>query len=183
MRKAVPEGYKTHKTVLFQDPSSALTRAATTGTIAERQGELMPFCGLHKVGGLAVQEVRAVDALGERDMFEDPETGWFSSQESSVSALSADSAPAGGAVKGHKRSHSRVVNAGEDEEWEGLGVEEPVADVNMDTPLRQFAQPKSRQAMSRSKDPFAASLALSRNSLDWEEADFLEPWDQEMEGT
>jgi hypothetical protein len=85
--------------------------------------------------------------------------------------------------KGRKRSYSGIGDAGGEEEWEELAVENPEVDVSMETSLRRFAQPKSRLAMSRSGDAFVGSLEGSRNSLDWEEADFLEPWDQEMEGT
>ncbi|KAK0944280.1 hypothetical protein LTR48_001057 [Friedmanniomyces endolithicus] len=63
VRKSVPEGYKTHKTVGlegFPFPStapaiaSAPSRSSHNDTAAISRG-LMPFCGLHKTGGLAYQ--------------------------------------------------------------------------------------------------------------------------------
>lgn len=67
VRKSVPEGYKTHKTVGlggFPFPSSAppTERPAystpTRPTLSQTSTrELAPFCGLHKIGGWAAQEV------------------------------------------------------------------------------------------------------------------------------
>ncbi|KAK1018980.1 hypothetical protein LTR54_000793 [Friedmanniomyces endolithicus] len=63
VRKSVPEGYKTHKTVGlegFPFPStapaiaSAPSSSSHNDTAAVSRG-LMPFCGLHKTGGLAYQ--------------------------------------------------------------------------------------------------------------------------------
>jgi hypothetical protein len=61
VRKSVPEGYKTHKTMpteAFPFPSTAPAVAEPTlrpsyNTINSR--ELAPFCGLHKVGGFSAQ--------------------------------------------------------------------------------------------------------------------------------
>ena len=58
IRKAVPEGYKTHKTSLFSDPTPALPRTTSYAyqpTGPSRVAELTPFCGLHSIGGLGIQ--------------------------------------------------------------------------------------------------------------------------------
>lgn len=188
VRKAVPEGYKTHKTALFGDPSPALTRAVTAGGIRESsvsQRELLPYCGLHKVGGLGVQDLGTVDALGETDIFEDPEIGSFlSSQESTNSTLSTDSAPTAKMGTSHKRTFSRIHHGEEDEDWDGFDpVDFQISDLDMDLSSRQYAQPKRRQRAQDSREALANPLTDSRNTLDWEEAGFLEPWDQQMEGT
>lgn len=66
VRKSVPEGYKTHKTIGLPSvrlPSTAsvtpsVSRAqAYNTTRVEGARELAPFCGLHKTGGLAPQNV------------------------------------------------------------------------------------------------------------------------------
>ncbi|KAK5128809.1 hypothetical protein LTR85_000142 [Meristemomyces frigidus] len=64
VRKSVPEGYKTHKTLGldgFPFPSTAPPAFMTSATPVYSGGggsrELTPFCGLHKTGGLAVQEL------------------------------------------------------------------------------------------------------------------------------
>ena len=61
VRKSVPEGYKTHKTM----PTEASPFPSTAPAVAEptlrpsydtaNSRELAPFCGLHKVGGLSAQ--------------------------------------------------------------------------------------------------------------------------------
>ena len=60
VRKSIPEGYKTHKTMPTEEfpfPSTAPVSAAaarTTYTMTNSR-ELAPFCGLHKIGGLSSQ--------------------------------------------------------------------------------------------------------------------------------
>lgn len=67
IRKSVPEGYKTHKTVYSRFSSDHLGSSfgsgmqdypsITTSSSIYQPGhaELAPFCGLHKIGGMAVQ--------------------------------------------------------------------------------------------------------------------------------
>jgi hypothetical protein len=60
VRKSVPEGYKTHKTMPTEEfpfPSTASVSAApaTTSYNIANPRELAPFCGLHKIGGLSSQ--------------------------------------------------------------------------------------------------------------------------------
>ncbi|KAK1065746.1 hypothetical protein LTR33_011756 [Friedmanniomyces endolithicus] len=63
IRKSVPEGYKTHKTMGldgFPFPSTAPAIASASSKsshndTAANSRDLMPFCGLHKTGGLAYQ--------------------------------------------------------------------------------------------------------------------------------
>lgn len=79
IRKSVPEGYKTGKLYsgfsLWVDDSASsmesasisylpMTGAPPAGSTLSSQQELLPFCGIHKVGGLAVQpEVEAPSGL------------------------------------------------------------------------------------------------------------------------
>ena len=185
VRKAVPEGYKTHKTALFSDsrPAEAarppLGSSGAAANASQRPRELLPFCGLHRVGGWAVQDGGGSAGAGglrdrpAEDRF-DPE--WFSSQESDRSVVVAGSA--------HKRTHSRIADGEDGENWEeGAGEEDGVADVAMEGAARRFAQPRSRRRVGGSGDGLDGAVATPRNSLDWEEADFLEPWDAEMDGT
>ena len=60
VRKSVPEGYKTHKTMPTEEfpfPSTALANAAVLrpAYTTTNSRELAPFCGLHKIGGLYSQ--------------------------------------------------------------------------------------------------------------------------------
>lgn len=67
IRKSVPEGYKTHKAVYSRFSSDYLSNSLGPGmqdynynttsssTYQPTHAELAPFCGLHKIGGMAVQ--------------------------------------------------------------------------------------------------------------------------------
>ncbi|KAF1995747.1 hypothetical protein P154DRAFT_538600 [Amniculicola lignicola CBS 123094] len=114
VRKSVPEGYKTHKTSATSFPTvqTAISTATTSTTLqasgeavpdeAQHQRELLPFCGLHKIGGFADQPVTnvhlygGVDENGDRpvNIFPLPAAAFnqpFSSQSSTTSSLSTDS--------------------------------------------------------------------------------------------
>jgi hypothetical protein len=85
VRKAVPEGYKTSATTSKLDgytrraiygPAATTTTSTTTTTTA---AELLPFCGMFKVGNLAVQTYTPGD---------DDDDGFLpSSQESTASSI------------------------------------------------------------------------------------------------
>ncbi|KAF2143398.1 uncharacterized protein K452DRAFT_286223 [Aplosporella prunicola CBS 121167] len=63
VRKSVPEGYRTHKT-LPTSANDAISYNGYTGP-TNRPAELLPFCGIHKVGGHTTQPGSApVDAYG-----------------------------------------------------------------------------------------------------------------------
>ncbi|KAF2241161.1 hypothetical protein BU26DRAFT_182256 [Trematosphaeria pertusa] len=128
VRKSVPEGYKTHKTASL--PSIQTTLSASTmhkppsASAAshhhddhsvkpprdpvpeplQHQRELLPFCGLHKIGGYAEQPVTnvhlygGVDGTGERPMnlFPLPAEAFnqpFSQSSSAASSISIESLP------------------------------------------------------------------------------------------
>lgn len=86
IRKSVPEGYKTGTAYSGfklwdereENGASSRTRAkAITGTVAQR--ELMPFCGIHSVGGLSSQPVF--------DEEEDRASAGFTSSQESVESI------------------------------------------------------------------------------------------------
>ncbi|KAL9087410.1 MAG: hypothetical protein Q9165_006707 [Trypethelium subeluteriae] len=72
VRKSVPEGYKTHKTLggesaLQLAPTSSAPAAMETDSSTERPRELEPFCGIHRIGGYGVQpsaSLLSVPSLG-----------------------------------------------------------------------------------------------------------------------
>ncbi|KAK7545883.1 ribonucleotide reductase inhibitor-domain-containing protein [Phyllosticta citricarpa] len=105
VRKAVPEGYQTHTKNMA--PAFSSTTRPPTESIHNRPAELLPFCGLHKTGGLALQPspiiistapasnngvAPANDAqpLGAHDPMFDPAHFSFSS-DSNASIISTDS--------------------------------------------------------------------------------------------
>jgi hypothetical protein len=65
VRKSVPEGYKTHKMSVLRSIQTTMSRKPTVEVKPPKeavpddfvhQRELLPFCGLHKVGGLGFAE-------------------------------------------------------------------------------------------------------------------------------
>ncbi|EFY87092.1 hypothetical protein MAC_06881 [Metarhizium acridum CQMa 102] len=66
VRKSVPEGYKTSGTSAFKlwtdnTVPAAASRTATQTTLRAASRELLPFCGINKVGGLDSQPAFASD--------------------------------------------------------------------------------------------------------------------------
>lgn len=83
VRKSVPEGYKTNnattsttKTSLLPSIQTTLSRPRpdtvklpreTLDTALQHQRELLPFCGLQKIGGYAEQPVTNIHLYGGND--------------------------------------------------------------------------------------------------------------------
>ncbi|KAL3419915.1 ribonucleotide reductase inhibitor [Phlyctema vagabunda] len=117
VRKSVPEGYKTGSYsafTLFSESDSGAghremaPRSSSTPCVpssGNRPRELTPFCGIMKVGGLAVQET-------EDDWGDMP---WASSQESVVSA------PEEGTNKRRFLEHEEDEDADAGMDMQGLG--------------------------------------------------------------
>lgn len=193
VRKSVPEGYKTHKMSTLPSIQTTLSKPATTlATLKVKpprdpvpddfvhQRELLPFCGLHKIGGFAEQPTTNLhlyggfDSTGTRasNLFPLPAEAFttpFSSQGSTDSGYSTSSQRLPNPLNPSKRSW-------QDEEdkplnsnfffsipMKGLGAgadvdevpvsplsETPPQSINMLPQVRQFAQPKSRRAGQRS---------------------------------
>ena len=195
VRKSVPEGYKTHKpvslpsiqTTLARSPNRSSTATMTTTAThdytvkpprdpvpahVQHQRELLPFCGLQKIGGYAEQPVTNVhlyagsDASGERvvNMFPLPAEAFsqpFSSQSSTASSISISSVRPPNPANLHKRSWQD-----EDETPVRLSAdfffklpmkisedEVPISPLSAtppngfpQAPLRAIAQPKSRRS-------------------------------------
>jgi hypothetical protein len=199
IRKAVPEGYKTHKTSLFNDPTPAKAAFAspTISSSYSRPGELLPLCGLHKIGGLSAQPV---NAQSEIDIFAD-ETPFNLSQESTTSTLSTDSMPLGPppTFNFNKRRFEDEENEEQENSFHfsfsncfgafpsDLSVSPPhsghpishnsMPDLSSISGTRAMAKPKSRRKGT-------SGLAEPPTpGLDFEDAEFLVPWDEEMGGT
>ncbi|KAF2683657.1 hypothetical protein K458DRAFT_304191 [Lentithecium fluviatile CBS 122367] len=196
VRKSVPEGYKTHKTVSLPSIQTTLaispnSRASTTSTMTttdygvkppreavpgelQHQRELLPFCGLQKIGGYAEQPVTNVhlyggtSASGERapNLFPLPAEAFtqpFPSQSSTDSAVS-NSSVRPNPTNPYKRSwqdedetpmklntefHFKIpVNVSEDDVPVSPLSESPPTHLSSAFPqaaLRPFAQPKTRK--------------------------------------
>jgi hypothetical protein len=206
IRKAVPEGYKTHKTALFHDATPAQLDAAFTNATSRpsRPMELLPFCGLHKIGGHSVQSMSLpVDAHQPFDIFTDDRMPFTLSQESNTSTISTDSMPAAPMLNPLTKNKRRFLEDEENDEDVPpfhLHFSDPLnpllADLSMSPTSapypfsnhtsipnlsaissRALAKPKTRRKVGATAVP----AVVVQDSMEFEEADFLEPWEDEIE--
>lgn len=99
VRKSVPEGYKTHKTLGqpgFPFPSTAPvapTRISRSSGSSTNTKELTPFCGLHKTGGWAAQAVppSSAPAVMERYYEDDDEVPSVTMSQSTLASIQSSS--------------------------------------------------------------------------------------------
>lgn len=208
IRKAVPEGYKTHKTILLYSstppPSNTAPSNARAYTSTRQSGpaELLPFCGLHKVGGHSVQNASApVDSHEPIDIFADDRMPFSLPEESTSSTLSTNSMPSAPILNPRTTNKRQYLEDEEDEDippfqlhfsdplnplLAGLSVSPtrgsyPVSHTAMPDlaaiSCRVMAKPRSRR-----KGTARALPEVIAGDIEFEEASFLEPWeDTEMD--
>lgn len=150
----MPEGYKTVGTSAFKlwtdTTPLPVTSAAPKGVRASSR-ELLPFCGINKVGGLDTQpEFNYEDGYEDEDM-EVPELTM--SQESTTDSVGSVS----------EASRKRVFDEDEGEEY-GVLVAEDFADG------RVLAIPQSRMHKSLNGSGLKGHVAADN---DFEDANFL----------
>jgi len=186
VRKSVPEGYKTNKMSAL--PSIQTTMWRPTFDVKPsreavpddyvHQRELLPFCGLHKIGGYAEQpttnpHLYGVNGLRPRNSFPLPAEAFT---QPFTSHSHSRSSPDSGYSTSPSRPHNPSKRSWQDEEDKplatnfffaipstkgmGMGVEvdevpvSPLSETprqgfNALPPARQLAQPKSRRAALR----------------------------------
>ncbi|KAF1844383.1 uncharacterized protein K460DRAFT_369255 [Cucurbitaria berberidis CBS 394.84] len=190
VRKSVPEGYKTHKMSTLPSIHTTMSKPSTTLVSLEvkpprdavpddfvHQRELLPFCGLHKVGGYAEQPTTNIHLYGGFDstgirasnLFPLPAEAFtqpFSSQGSTDSGYSTSSQRLSSSLNPSKRSWQdeddkplttnfffAIPMKGLSADMDDVPVsplsETPSQSINMLPQVRQFAQPKSRRAGQR----------------------------------
>jgi hypothetical protein len=228
VRKNVPEGYKTHNNKMIALPSIQTTMAhpnttststttitvdvkASRGPVPEdvlHQRELLPFCGLHKIGGFAEQPTTNIHLYTGSDTSTagtqpQPDDAFFplpaeifsqpfhssSSQDSGYGSVNAN--PSKRAWHDEDEPRLDMLNANFLFSKGALvDVEEvPVSPLsatpeNMLPAVRRFKQPKSRRqraAASGDVDMDAARVVAGTAS-DFEEADFLGTGEVDMGG-
>jgi hypothetical protein len=218
VRKSVPEGYNTHKSANLPSIQTTLTKGgpltnSTMGSgdaysvkmagpeVYQHQRELLPFSGLHKIGGYAEQPVTNVHLYGGTDengdrpvnLFPLPAQAFiqpFSSQDSINSSLSNSSLQTPNPMNMHKRSW-------QDDDGQPLNLnsnflfalpmkvsedEAPVSPLSANpaqsiislpqSALRPFAQPKTRrQQAGRFMDVDTVLFKESDMDMDFENAE------------
>lgn len=178
VRKSVPEGYKTHKTLGtpgFPFPSSAQpapSRMYNAKTKDASTRELVPFCGLHKTGGLEVPPSSAPAAMQteteEESDSDNLPPGMTMSQTTLSSTqgsfMSSASAPFGAS---RKRSYDEEVEDDLDAYFDDMDATE------------QAEQPKYSRPMARIKSALRKAATDGMVGVvggdDFEEAAFLAP--------
>jgi len=191
IRKAVPEGYKTHKTTPLGSSSATKLNSSQSSPYSNdvmednlpppRPRELQPFCGIHRVGGLAVQEtlMDSVNGYDTVDAYGKNSGNFTSSQESNVSVVGEEG------FNG-RRSGQRTIGNMNKRQLDDDSEDEDVPSFSLDPevpfnslPSRYFAKPRSR----RRKEPSHPRTFTTYVDVDFEEAPFLKPGDFEMGGT
>ncbi|OAL04977.1 hypothetical protein IQ06DRAFT_290946 [Phaeosphaeriaceae sp. SRC1lsM3a] len=215
VRKSVPEGYKTHnnkmlalpsiQTTLSNKPSSSTTTTMTLDVKPPRgpvptevlhQRELLPFCGLHKIGGYAEQPTTNIHLYTDSttntsssppnhfpfqaETFSQP----FHTSSSQDSGYESPPPLHPGKRAWHDEDELRVDMSGSNAFLFGNGNARNVDEVpvsplsetpeNMLPAVRRFKQPKSRRQkeVDIAGDDEDARVVVGSTS-DFEEADFL----------
>lgn len=153
VRKSVPEGYKTgspHSAFRLWDERGGAVRPRRGGAGA---GELVPFCGVHRIGGYSVQPARH-DDIEDEDGDGEEMPGLTSSQETA------------GSVE-FENSKKRGYEDDDDDEKEGLEILGASAMAGNGA-SRVIAVPKGVRKIVSGNDQ--ENLAVN----DFEEADFLD---------
>ncbi|KAI9711203.1 MAG: hypothetical protein M1820_002190 [Bogoriella megaspora] len=195
VRKSVPEGYKTHKTIgdgiflnngKFEDGEALRPTSSAPAELQARPGELVPYCGIHHVGGYGVQQSSSQLSVPS-----------LSSQGSVMTAGTA-SQPATPGVTAQPRQNARKRqldfddelldgefgeegdegdSEGEDEGRLGLTFRNGMRDERQKMPLRRTQSPfgvglKGRQSVARKPAGGGTGVMLVD---DFTEAEFLVP--------
>jgi hypothetical protein len=218
VRKSVPEGYKTHSNKMMALPSIQTTMSkpnttstttttitldvkASRGAVPEdglHQRELLPFCGLHKIGGFAEQPTTnihlytGIDTTTTKssqqhndDFFPLPaeifsQPFHSSSQDSGYGSVNANPSKR----SWHDENEPRLDMLNTNflfSKGALVDVDEvPVSPLsatpeNMLPAVRQFKQPKSRRQKIMTHDDVDMDTArvVAGTASDFEEADFL----------
>ncbi|KAM0714084.1 hypothetical protein Q7P37_011048 [Cladosporium fusiforme] len=173
VRKSVPEGYKTHKTMPvpeFPFPSTAPTAALDQPRPSyntSNSRELAPFCGLHKVGGFAAPPSSAPAAFPNSDNINSSMPGLSMSQSTLSSTQSSIASTIPGNKATNKRTYDEEVEDDMDAYFDEVEAEEQTAPVES----RRIAK------LRRSPRKEAPGTFTFTNSIegDFEEAPFLVP--------
>lgn len=183
VRKSVPEGYKTHKTIgVYISPiassAPAPVRAAKTKQryTHTSQRELVPMCGLHKTGGFASQLVTSSAPAAMYSEEDGSDSDWDENEDDlpglshSQSTLQStfDTSKSGPSISNKKRGY-------EEEMEENLDVYFN-DDTAMDSPGPD-AFPRTRP-LAKMKLPYRGETrgrGAAGGGNDFDEASFLAP--------
>jgi hypothetical protein len=205
VRKSVPEGYKTPKPALptIHTPRLAVQPPPpppppSVPDDAQHQRELLPFCGLHKIGGFAEQPTTNPHLYARADspharpanLFPLPPQAFttpFSSHCSTDSGYGSDSRPHNPSKRSWSDDDDKnafassfmfsipmKIAADDDVPVSPLSATPPPAFAQLPPP-RAFAQPKSRRQQRAAQPDMDVDM-------DFDDADFLDGSEVAMSG-
>lgn len=176
VRKSVPEGYKTHKTLgqpgfPFQSSAPPASSAPARPSISpSRSNELQPFCGLHKTGGWAAQDIPPSSApsimRGQEEEDEDM-PGLSTSQSTLMSTQNS--------FASRIDSKKRALEDGYEDDAED--AMDDFFDETDDDDAAKQSRPIARMKTSSRKGAPLSSVRVFGDGNDFEEATFLMPMD------
>lgn len=188
VRKSVPEGYKTEDKTFsspFSPTSSApAQRPSPSGHTFGRSNtrELMPFCGLHKTGGWAAQEMpvsSAPAALGGGWRDEEEDMPGLTMSQSSMRSSRHE----GPSMSQHWNNDKKRSYEDDAEEDMDAFFDESEADAAALTQHYNTTRPLARMKASvTTRKPGTLSDVRILNGDDFEEATFLVPMDVDYDG-
>jgi len=163
VRKSVPEGYKTHKTIP-QKPAEQPQRPPPSSAPASfmRPNELQPFCGLHTIGGISSQQ-------SQNDAFPPALTYSQNTLQSSGSSFSSMTSTADALASTKKRSYNEDI----EDELDAFFDEEEEKDMMMQT-TRPMARPRGR-----GKATSTDMIQTLNGDFDDDDAAFLQPMEED----
>jgi hypothetical protein len=185
VRKSVPEGYKTHKTMPteefpFSSTAPANAAAARPAYTTTNSRELAPFCGLHKTGGLSSQgsfEGPPSSAPPAFPSGRDSNSSMPALSMSQSTLLSTQSSILSNAVSepSNKRSYEEDIEDGLDAYFDEVEAEEQMVPVEG----RRITRLKNSPRKQTIGD---VRLCGSTDGVtgDFEEAPFLAPMETEL---
>ena len=178
VRKSVPEGYKTHKTMPTEEfpfPSTAPAGAAPARPAynTTNSRELAPWCGLHKVGGFSSQGSFDAPPSSAPPAFStgrDSMPGLTLSQ-STLPSTQGSIAPNAAPELSNKRSYDEDIEDDLDTYFEEVEAEEQMVPVE-ERRIAKLKNSPQKQAIGGIGMYTSAGVAVAG---DFEEAPFLAP--------
>jgi hypothetical protein len=185
VRKSVPEGYRTHKTMPAEEypfPSTAAATAAPTRPVynsTSSSRELVPFCGLHKIGGFSSQDSFAAPPSSALPVFPTGNEGHnsvpgLSMSQSTIPSTQSSVVSSMDPQTSNKRSYAEEIEDDLDAYFDEVDAQEPMTPVEG----RRIAKLKnSSRNQTIAGTGFYTAVGSDGN---FEEATFLAPMETDF---
>lgn len=167
VRKSVPEGYKTHKTLGFPEPAQTnLPPPSSAPAAYGRSRELMPYCAIHSTGGIDVQSQSGSGLTP-------PALTYSQGTAGTASSFGSASSSAASSMNSRKRTYDD--DAEDDMDAYFDDQEDGAVGVNPGS-AQSFNRPMAR-AKGKTKSTSTTPSNVRGIDFDEEDAAFLQPMD------